>query len=363
MQLSDSHFPHAPGTLSDLSGWHHAPQLAFDHWVIKEAVPRRGAGGHGGAEAKPAPYRPSTVRVYRAMFGKYLTWCAGAGLSLASVDRAALVRFLDEAVAGATKRAADAGRLKRQRRAYLHLLDKVYRHLEDLGLGWTNPAALAMRAGVHRGARDNPTRFLSREDRERLTDFLVASWAESATPEANGGSAAVPPEVWIGWRDLALATVVLGTGLKVAEARRLSLNCIHPGSGAVSVPGPGRRQVTPWPEVVPVLVDWRERHRRLGLPAEVLFPPARGEAGRRTPMPLARLHQATIHRRIHALLAAAGVAVAAGRGCAQTLRNSFAGRCFDAGDDDATVADRLRVTQYTAERLRRAYRRQAGDLR
>jgi len=338
--------------------WRSDPIRAFREWITTATfVPEDPV--NPGKKPEERKYSAATIDVYASMFAKFNTWCDENDLAFPDVKAKSLTEFLDNAVRPRRKhavespaaRAIEARNHKRHRRAYLRLLERVYDRLIELGADIVNPASGAAKV---RNAQDNPTRFLSATDRDKFVDHLrsVVPAGEEKRKKRK------KDEAWIDQRDRTMALVLLGAGLKISELRAMALNCIS-DSGVIHLRAPQGRQITPLPFARDALVAWVATHQAQKLPDAVLFPPSRGGAGRLPPGPTTRLHLATVHRRMHALLRAAGVRLPdqGERLCAQTMRNTYAAALIDAGADDAMLADRLHVTDYTAARLRRAYQR------
>lgn len=343
-----------------LDDWRSDPVRAFSGWIATATFVTQDPHTPD-KKGKEREYSAATIEVYTAMFTKFNAWCDDIGAPLLQVTAAHLTRFLEEAVRPRCKDGDDAPiqralierNRKRHRRAYLRLLERVFARLIDLGAAIANPAAGAARSGAVRNAQDNPTRFLSAADRDGFVGYLCAPDKQDQKLKNRQEE-----ESWVAQRDRTMALVLVGAGLKISELQAMALNCIS-DTGVISVRPPGARQVTPLPFARAALIAWVDTHRALKLSPAVLFPPSRAGAGRPPPGPGSRLHPATIHRRMHALLRDAGVRLPdqGERLCAQTMRNSYAAALIDDGADDTVLADRLHVTDHTAARLRRAYER------
>ena len=90
-----------------------------------------------------------------------------------------------------------------------------------LGLNIPKPGRLAGFAKIGKG-KDDDTRFLNLVEREKLVAFV-----QTRTDELRKAKAGL--EEWVEYRDLALVGVLVGAGLKVGQAKSLSLNCIRAG--------------------------------------------------------------------------------------------------------------------------------------
>lgn len=329
-----------------LSSWLSTPQHAFHTWISREAEPFRPF-----AAKNTKPYAASTITVYVAMFNNFCTWLEHRGLSFHQAQPGTIQAFIDTEVTG-------RGQKKHHRRAYVHLLERAFTRLIQLGWGGANPARIAALRGAGAGKND-ATQFLSKAERRQMIRHL-AIWQDEASKEEEEESS------WIGRRDKAMAAAILGGGVKVSELRRMTFNCIVGDGESLRIGhGPSARTVFLLPFARPILAKWLALHEDLKLPPANLFPATpRGARRRPGAKPNAPVHQATIHRRINLVLASAGIQLGAGQGkadaeparlCAQTLRNTYGAQLLDDGRDDEFVAVAMGITKFTAERLRRAY--------
>lgn len=347
MQLSvnkdQSRYP-KPAKTSDafgsLSTWLDSPRHAFDTWISREAAPVRLFAN------KPRPYERSTLTVYIAMFNKFCSWVESLDRGIHEVDAQDIHRFLDAEV---TK----DGNKKRHRKAYVHLLERVYDRMIALGWPGINPARSAARKGAAKG-KDDQTRFMSTTERDRLICYVET---EISKIEKNPDGDTFVKD-WIETRDMAMGILILGGGAKVDEVRHMTLNCVH-GDGTIRLgTGATARTILLLDFARPILTRWIAMHKSIGLPIIALFPAMRmGKRRQLTADPSSPMHQATIHRRINRLLTNAGINLGVDVGsrlCAQTLRNSFASALLDDDRDDSHLAMALGITLHAAGRLRRS---------
>ena len=274
--------------------------------------------------------RESSVTVYRARWGKFVTECLGpAQKTLVDLSPEDLRSFL-------SAMSPDS------RHRYVHLLERVFDHLLALGLVQLNTArALAVAAPTRSNQGHAGTAVLS----SALQEAFLA-----ALPE---------PVNWKRLRDRALLSVILGAGLRVSEAIHLKVD--HLGAlqedGTVPVElipvGAGRRHRSRIQAfAVPTVLAWVVQRRGVGRPGQgmpvgvsdsvasppliagtLLFPAdASGRA----------LHPATVYRRVASVLAEAGISEdLIGRRGARTLRNTYAVRELAAGAPVSLVGESL----------------------
>ncbi|GJG94470.1 tyrosine-type recombinase/integrase [Cupriavidus pauculus] len=299
----------APDALfdADLAAWYRHPDRAFDGWLSR----------HG--------FRTGTAIVYRAMWGKLLRWSGEQGLPPLTWSAAQIGAFLD------------AQNLhKRHRYRYARLIERIFHHLATLQQNLHNPASQAVKAHLADGEND-PTAFLLPGERDLLVARILAPQQDDLTKTARGD---ISPTAWKRARDVALLAVLLGGGLKVAEARALRIDAIDGVEDGATMairmvrPDNGRTYMVPlFGFAHAPLRRWlavRQSAESLG---ELVFPAmANGRS----------MHAASIYRRIEVLLEEAGVlAGRSERASPQTLRNTCGAMHFDAGTTPAAVAQLL----------------------
>lgn len=303
---------------ADLAAWYRQPERAFDGWLAR----------HG--------FRAGTAVVYRAMWGKLLRWSGEQGVPPLKWSAAQIGSFLD---------AQDLH--KRHRYRYARLIERIFHHLATLEQNLHNPASQAVKAHLADGEND-PTAFLLPGERDLLVARILApAVAETANggKAGNGAKTEISPTAWKRARDVALLAVLLGGGLKVAEARALRIDAIDgvEGGDAVEKGAMAIRMVRPdngRAYVVPLfgfahapLRHWLEVRQAAASLGDLVFPAmANGRP----------MHAASIYRRIEILLEEAGVlAGRSERASPQTLRNTCGAMHFDAGTTPAAVAQLL----------------------
>lgn len=170
----------------------------FERWVASRTAP----------DTPPARrLRASSVRVYRAMWRKFLRFASTRG-GYPDVDAREIERFLKEP--GSARNMAP-NELTAWR--YLKLLSELLELARQDGARRDNPAAAIM------AAREPP-------EREEKAPVVLDAVQETAVrqvldhqPQDEGH--------WKDLRDWALLNVVLGGGLKPYEARSLSVDDVH----------------------------------------------------------------------------------------------------------------------------------------
>lgn len=159
---------------------------------------------------------------------------------------------------------------------------------------------------------------------------------------------------WLHSRDVALAEVLYGAGLRISEALSLSLSDVDHGQRVVRVMGKGSRErVAPLSDTALVVVQtWLAlRQERTKSTEQALFVGVRGE----------RLNRREAIRAMQRLCAAAALPATISP---HALRHSFATHLLEAGADLRSVQELLghqrlattqRYTQVTLERLMAVY--------
>ncbi len=316
--------------------------------------PPTSAGGAPGAPVRPSPQAARLV----AEFLEWLTVERGAP----ETTRAAYAADLDQLVRALAARGVDMGhpedvdyrhiqawigQLYRQGMARSTMARKLaaartfFRHLQRRGLTDANAAALVRNP---RQERRQP-RILNVEEARALLG------ADPASPAAAPKS---PDAARLRCRDLALAELLYGSGLRISEALGLDLDDIQLAEGMARVMGKGARErMAPLSDAsLHALRAWLEERPYLAaVDCPALFVGARG----------GRLDRREAARRIARLCREAGLDVSISP---HALRHSFATHLLDAGADLRSVQELLghkrlattqRYTQVSLERLMRIY--------
>jgi len=274
---------------------------AFSGLLLSPDFQRSALRIRPGHENKPL--RAGSVRVYGAMFNRYLESLRARGRTLLSAETADIAAFLDSLEA-----------TSRIRWRYVRLLERVHAHLLERGLTPNNPVSpLAVKVALKSPGRDAPMASLSGHQAAQLLS-RVSAFTDHQALEA---SAAEPGPL----RAAAIVSVLIGAGLTVAELRHLRRSDLRPEP-------PGRdwtvRVVRPstvkphdtklgaaW---VPALSRWLNATHLLHREDALVFPSAQGSP----------LVASTIHRIVEQCVEAA--VGKDSKACARTLRNTFAQR-------------------------------------
>lgn len=324
------------GTVPD---WLASPVHAFDAWLAQQFL---SAG---------------TKQVYSAMWKKFALWLKGRSLRLDQVRAMHVWEFLEKACLNKTRRVgqpiqATANPIKERkehRQRYVRLIERAYDHLIELGLNMENPGR---KAGVARmGAGVNaPTKFLGDRECQRLfgaiQQFLVLP-----IPEWSDRDYAAWTKEWSAARDICLAGVMVGAGVRVEEVERLTVNCTYktgtPAAegdealgrlwvpGAVGVQG---REALCFPVAEMALASWATWRKAMDWVAEtdLLFPA--NIRLRRHDLAAGlneSMHPSTVFRRVSRVLTEAGIT--GSRVGGQTLRNTYAAMLVELGCNDMEI--------------------------
>lgn len=324
--------------------WLTSPDLAFSSWISCQPLADT---GH--------PPALSTQRVRISMWRKFVRYLDLAGVNLEMCAAAHVSGFL-----------VHAGLEKEQGWRYVKLIERVFVHLNSLGINSTNPARSAAKQGLD--IRTNaPKRFLDKEEKQRLLKLLAAAardgeaaWKENKIKKKGKKEYET---LIAGMRDVAVCAVLVGAGTTVSELRRLTVNCTSE-PGEILVPRSRaileRRIVMDevCADVLRVWLLYRHAHPELG---DVLFPAVvnkrRDDQRTRT----SAMHPSTVFRRTQALLEQIGITQA--RSCGQTLRNTFAASLIESGADNQSIIEAMGYDQesvFTVQRLRHDHARFFG---
>lgn len=311
------------------------------------------SGREHDAPARPSPEATRLV----AEFLEWLTVERGAP----QTTRAAYAADLDQLVRALAARGVDMGhpaevdyrhiqtwiaQLYRQGMARSTMARKLaaartfFRHLQLRGLVDGNAALVR-----------NP-----RQERRqpRILNVEEARALLGATPASPAPSPQSPDAARLRCRDLALAELLYGSGLRISEALGLDLDDIQLAEGMARVMGKGARErMAPLSDAsLHALGAWLEERPYLAaVDCPALFVGARG----------GRLDRREAARRIARLCREAGLDVTISP---HALRHSFATHLLDAGADLRSVQELLghkrlattqRYTQVSLERLIRIY--------
>ncbi len=339
---------------NNLASWLGSPKHVYASWIHRKSL------------------RTSTKIVYIAMFNRYVDWLADEHQIPFHLSTPKLIStFLDSSNPNQSK-SRQKPMTSRQRQQYVRLIEHAFDEMGRLGLNIPNPGRLAGFAKIGKG-KDDDTRFLNLVEREKLVAFV-----QTRTDELRKAKAGL--EEWVEYRDLALVGVLVGAGLKVGQAKSLSLNCIRAGVRKADVNGLGAgldlseqtgtsHSPRILPFAVPLLDQWLlicDELRASSLAAylvtkakngSVAFPANRktgNGSAKHNPTKLPHLSAASIFRRTHKMCERAGIE--GKRVTAQTLRNTYAAFLFDQNIADELIMHYLGLrTLSTVARLRAAY--------
>jgi len=314
----------------------------LDHWVSNPT-------GSFNLWLGEQQFKSTTANVYRSMFARFCQWLEDEGKAIDRCESADIPRFLNNPNSNlpTTRQKAQSSR---QRQQYIRLLERVFSHLSNLGLHLNNPAKLASLQGAGRG-KDKPTRFLNQEERDRVIEYLKTRLSELQADAA-------PVDNWVEYRDLALVAVLIGAGLKVANLKYLTLNCINMAEQYIELSQAHythRGRILPF--AIQPLNSWLSIQRQLTDPTlpedrPVFFADHSKGYGRQATT--LQMHPSSIHRRIQKILAHCDIS--GERASPQTLRNTYAAILIDAGASDHELVDFLGLqASISAQRLRVNY--------
>lgn len=296
-------------------------------------APPSGAGGPGAGLPEVCQgffayleiekgYSLATVRAYAAdldQFQEFLSRRSGTLASFEAISREDATGFLAELHRLRLKKSSMARKLSSLRSFFSYLLKNHLLHKNPLA-GLRNP------------------RQEQRQPRALNVDQAVAVMEGQVLPGA------------LGLRDLALAEVLYGSGLRVSEALSLSVDDVRTDRGFVRVRGKGgKERLAPLSEAAKErLAEYLRLRRELASDPleEALFVGARGR----------RLTRREAQRIVARLAASAGIGQDVHP---HTLRHSFATHLLQAGADLRSVQEllghsRLSTTErYTHLDLRR----------
>ncbi len=217
--------------------WINAPGSAYRRWQEADAT---GAGRR--------PFSPRSIVQHASMFDRFGRHLAVRGATLATFGADHIETFFAEL--GARSKAGTSTALR-----YAKLLDRLCRHLVEVGVRSTNPAADFVRSGSWPRHEPTPV-FLDEAADQRLQEYL------QSTP------ASEPRET----RNHAVVALLHGTGLTSAEIRaaRCADLFVDGARPHVRVRAHGARdeRIVPLPPFsLAALSNWLTRE-----PGDLLFP-------------------------------------------------------------------------------------------
>lgn len=322
----------ASGGFDDmLQVWITTPEQGFAAWIEAQEFSR-------GSKV-----------VYTSMWNKFSRWLDDRGIKLDCCDHTAVQVFLDS-----------TGLTKEHRQRYVRLVERVFGHLQRLGLQMQNPGSKAAKERVGAGAND-PMKFLDRADRERIIRCIAAVCGR-AERNIGGDRPVATKDYWVATRDAAVAALMLGGGVKVSEVPLLTVNCTIVGDVLDIPAGEHTREHRAYlyPFAREALSAWVGIRSALPVSGGALFPADLGRRRSDRQVPTAAMHPATLFRRIKSLLSEAGIS---GERCGgQTLRNTYAAMLIEDGRDDEYLIECMGIfkgdyADLSIHRLREAHAR------
>lgn len=172
--------------------WHLDPARAYADWQTREAA---------GADRRP--FSQQSIVQHRAMFDRFNRYLVGRGMTVANFGADALDGFWLDADATAYSPAT--------RMRYLKLIDRLCRHLVDIGIRDANPASDLVR-DQHWPTEDPDALFLPEDVDQRLQEFVQPHSADS-------------PETL---QRRAIVALFLGAGVTASEGRAACVHDLHP---------------------------------------------------------------------------------------------------------------------------------------
>lgn len=235
---------------NDLATWQADPMTAFTHWLAQHRV-------YGVRHM-----RETSCETYEGMFVPWVRFLSDRNLSLLEatpldacsffMDIYPLRQLPSQGVAPDAKK----GLRPVSRRRYLQLLDRVYRHLRDIGWSGLSPFREEL---AREGELDiQLPQGLSDEHLRHFETYLRS----------------IPG--WKGSRDRGLAALLLGAGLRTNEAIALQVGAVSERFSLRVVPEGVHREHTtlilpdgPWREWH---LSWQAARTELQIPGSVLCP-------------------------------------------------------------------------------------------
>lgn len=264
LALSGDESPEAYAELPRL--WVIDPAVAFNRWLRAPTA----NGGKG--------FSDESVKVYSAMWGKFVRFCVQHSSSAAQANEGVLDQFLEllaverlQLVAKLSgtqvAKARDSGGIGRQARRYLSIISRIQKHLIDLNIRTDNPAAILLRRYEIEPERPAPAAL--RKDSDDKLRSKVKKLRNASSDD------------WRALRDYAIVDLVVGSGLTSRQIRSLEIGKEHlrlSEEPPVVCPVPARRgHAKPYPvplsrEAAASLRDWLGKRAEWMIAGDVLFP-------------------------------------------------------------------------------------------
>ncbi|CAN7774448.1 hypothetical protein LJR290_007710 [Variovorax sp. LjRoot290] len=184
-------------------------------------------------DANAPLYTDHSNKLYQSFWGKFCRWLAGQSLRLDQVKQAHIEAFLSS-----LRGRKNAPASVRTMRTYLAEINRVFTHLQAIGVLGTNPAAVVLE---HMRSK-HETRLETDPPLPPGPTFLVAY--ETMAAKMYVEERAVLRRGWTPARNLALRLIVAECGLKLSEVCKLiPRNVSIKDDGTVVIRSPGHRQV------------------------------------------------------------------------------------------------------------------------
>lgn len=242
------------GSSEDIYGqsaeeWRHDPIGAFQRWA-RSPYANDGKG-----------FADNSIVTYSSMWGKFVRFCPK---NPALADASVIESFL-AALSGRVRAEKSIGNVKPNpsgiRRRYLSMLDKLQGYLVRAGIRKYNDAApLLFELDRRLRALPRPLPVALTKDEDAALMRVVSEW---------------PDVYWKDSRDQALLAILIGSGIKVSEARYLKSTEIHLDQAPpyIMVAAGRNERMVPLTETsVPFLKAWIVRRGRIGVQTDVCFP-------------------------------------------------------------------------------------------
>lgn len=220
--------------------WHLDPARAYADWQAREAA---------GADRRP--FSQQSIVQHRAMFDRFNRYLVGRGMTVVNFGADALDGFWLDADATAYSPAT--------RMRYLKLIDRLCRHLVDIGIRDANPASDLVR-GQHWPTEDPDALFLPQDVDQRLQEFVQPHIADS--PEA--------------LQRRAIVALFLGAGVTASEGRAARFEDLQPKAAPPYLHVPARppkisRTIHLEPFAIAPLSAWHAVRRDWPVAGDLLF--------------------------------------------------------------------------------------------
>lgn len=266
--------------------WLRNPLIAFENW--QRSV----------AHSAGFTYSERSVRQHCAMWHRFSEFLQSNKLDLCAIQADRLALFL-ESLRGKDGKPAEES----TKRRYLRLLAATFEHLKSIGLRHGgNPCAVLGK--YFRPAPEKNPGGLAAQDDDRFVDMVLAE----------------KPRFWRDYRDQAMLTLIIGSGLYTSEVIALEMHQIVLDAEPpyIDIPAHGKVPERKAPIIAfarEPLRKWLEIRATLPLDGEsTVF--VSGKGGRMLP--------ATLYRKVQAILKANGADLRPRGGFGpQVLRNAF----------------------------------------